>query len=59
MATVLRTRSRAPLALVRTYRDGSSAIVGYAHSGSPAVVARARRLSARLRPIIDGKVEVA
>ena len=36
----------------------SAEIVGYAHSGSAAVMARCRRLGAKLVPIFNGKVTV-
>jgi len=36
----------------------AASLVGYAHSTGPAVVARARKLGARIVPIIAGKAEV-
>jgi hypothetical protein len=71
---VIRSRSSHPFALVApivarkaAFVDGAivppvisgARLVGYAASQSPAVKARARRLGARIVPIIDGKVEVS
>lgn len=70
----LRTRSTHPYALVHLYGprttfdkvtgklvpghvDGIE-LVGYAASTGPAVAARARRLGARIVPIIDGTITV-
>jgi hypothetical protein len=52
---VIKTRSQAPYALVSR---SSGRLVGYAHSQSPAVLDRARRLDAQVLPITDGKVVV-
>jgi hypothetical protein len=49
--TFIKTRSTAAFALVDTRKDGTPVIVGYAYSDSTAVIARARRLGARLLPI--------
>jgi hypothetical protein len=53
-ARFIKTRSTAAFALV-VYRDSplgvTAEIVGYAYSDSSAVIARARRLGARLLPI--------
>ena len=69
----LKTRSKAPYALVKlrytkpVYEGvvkvtpaifAAAEIVGYAHSGSPAVTARCRRLGAKLLPIVAGMVTV-
>jgi hypothetical protein len=68
-----RTRSKAPFALVKvTYgpqsveqalagikpRPQSIKVLGYAHSTGPRVEARAKRLGARIVPIVRGWVEV-
>jgi hypothetical protein len=59
----IKTRSKAVYALVRAYYEKGdilpgpftgAEIVGYAHSASPAVLTRARRLRAKLVPIVDG-----
>jgi hypothetical protein len=61
----IKTRSKAYYALVKAYYEKggvtpgpfkSAEIVGYAHSNSPAVTARARRLGAKLIRIENGAV---
>jgi hypothetical protein len=63
----IKTRSKAVYALVKPhYEKGDlipgplkgADIVGYAHSVSPAVLARARRLGAKLARIENGAVTV-
>ena len=62
----IRTRSTHPFALVRWVREGSYPdvrvvdlrLVGYAASEGPRVEARARRESAFIVPIVDGRIEV-
>jgi hypothetical protein len=59
----IKTRSKAVYALIKPYYEKGdlipgpfkgAEIVGYAHSASPAVVARARRLGAKLARIENG-----
>jgi hypothetical protein len=51
--TSIRTRSKAPFALVRNQK-----VVGYAHSTAPVVLRRAARIDADIVPIVNGRVEV-
>lgn len=52
--TTIRTRSKAPFALVNRHGE----LIGYAHSRSERVEARARRQRARILPIVNGRVDV-
>lgn len=54
----IKTRSKAPYALVRVPREGEPRLLGYAYSKSERVVARAHRLGARILPIVGGRVEI-